>query len=366
MLLRQLHSFGSRGGYVRYFLSVCQDDARRASLSYIRSRSRGLSPALGTVNTSGGAFFSTRTPNDLPIRTSEADGELKLEHFFDISGGKVPVPIGDGPRKALANTTNRITGFTPQKLDGDVDIAYQAGKSMKVLELIKHAKLSGASLSPAVCSKAIFCCAKVAVTKACQPSEEGVSKPLPDHSERKTVLAELVETAVALLDIASREERFYSAATIQALKVCIAAKDPDTAIKIFRKCEGQANVSHYDIVLGEYTKALCTVLDLLGDGQPNDEPTRLLMMACDAFESYMRYKDRHNLKAEDDSVYLAAVRVYCHLLGRERVSVGLIDLLNGMTRDGFEPSRPMCRTILGNALRAKNTKVIHSASYEHI
>lgn len=253
------------------------------------------------------------------------------------------------------------------ELSKHVQVAYETGKSMKVVTLVNEARIAGVNLSSSECIAAMLCAAKLAVGKNSSPTVLRFSENLvptgsmkhlkPTPSSRWGSMTDLYDLSIELLSVLNGMQAVTYDAHLAAMRICSEAKSPSSAINMMKEIEDTTNYGTDEKIAAEYVKALCSAVspDAMVDSQKERES--MIRAGIAAYEAYRTIQLQNKAKAADDSVYIAAANAYAFMLGPRSSSKRLVAVLKAMMEDGFEPRVHMCRFILSAAVRFDDSEV---------
>jgi hypothetical protein len=346
-------------------------DASSASTYFINypiasKRLFSSSPELPLV----GVSVPTSTHHDSP---GNSDSEQVAAALNTATSKDTSKDSKDGQDGHAANTLSE----TSQQ----IQLAHQQGKSIKVLTLAREARQNGTPLAAADCVVALSCAAKLAEGKNLNPavltysdnfSPPSVSSGSGGKGKGSSIQAKAASKWGSLMDIYELSIDMLTAlnalkvcsrdAYFAAMKVCAEAKIPRSALNIMTEIKTLTKLASDDSIQAEYVKALCSAADL--STRVHDRETRMffILEGIKGYEKLRAFRQDKGIKAADASVYISAAGAYSYLLGPigpRTAPTRLVNVLQDMMEDGFEPRVALCRGILGSAVKFQESELMH-------
>lgn len=266
--------------------------------------------------------------------------------------------IVDSELSALSATSKQIS------------LAHQHGKSLKVLSLVREARTLGVQLAPEDCVAALSCASKLAAGKnASAPiltfSDNFAPSSAPaigiNQPNKWGTLLDIYELSMDILGVLNEQNFRSKDAYFYAMKVCAEARSPRSAMNIMAEIDKQTDFGADDSIQTEYIKALCSAVDPNASVSDFQARKYFVFQGIKAYEKLKSHRVERGVKAADDSMYIAAAGAYSFLLGPNGTSSAannLVAVLKDMMDDGFEPRIKMCRSILGMAVKFRESEVL--------
>lgn len=291
------------------------------------------------------AYLSTSMNDAAPIRSAPPT--------YTVTQGRAGSPLRSKKQSDISK---------------QVQLAYQTGKSLKVLNLVRDANKNGISLDAEDCVTALICAAKLAVGKNANPlvlslSDNFAPTALPATTGSVAVqkwgsLEDIYELSIDVLTRLSELGVVSPDAYLSAMKVCAEAKNPQAAMDIMAEIKAISALGVVESIQAEYVKALCSAVHADAVVAHARDRKRFVTEGIKAYESYRVYQQESNLKSLDDSVYAAGASAYAYTLQPGSSSARLIVVLKDMIQDGFEPRVKLCRSLLSSALQIDDNEVM--------